>query len=467
MVSWSEKLENSTLSVLPFDFVRPEGNKIVEAKYTVDLSTVTQSRLMQLSSEFNVSQFTIGLAAYTVLLFRLTGDEDIVIGTKTNESGKPFVFRSAVTGATEFSDLVESVSKEESFASGHAVPYEDLVQYIQKKQNLQEPPALFKTSFLHPSEDKVPLFGASKGHVTDLTVQFGESIIIHYNSLLFKKERIVIFTEQLVQIISAATRCSTIGKISLITPRQAQVMPEPNTDLHWEKFGGAIHDIFSRNAHNCPDRTCVVETANFLVPNSKDRVFTYKQIDEASNILAHHLVQSGVVIGDVVMVYAYRGVDLVVAVIGVLKAGGTFSVIDPAYPPERQNIYLNVSRPNALVVLRKAGTLDTLVKSFIEKELALKTSIPALEILDDGSLIGGTENGQDILHSATSLKSQGTGVVVGPDCNPTLSFTSGSEGIPKGVKGRHFSLTYYFPWMARVFGLSDKDKFTMFVRYCS
>ncbi|RJE16600.1 L-aminoadipate-semialdehyde dehydrogenase, large subunit, partial [Aspergillus sclerotialis] len=54
------------------------------------------------------------------------------------------------------------------------------------------------------------------------------------------------------------------------------------------------------------------------------------------------------------MVYAYRGVDLVVAVMGILKSGATFSVIDPAYPPERQNVYLDVARPRALVVIEKA-----------------------------------------------------------------------------------------------------------------
>ncbi len=52
-------------------------------------------------------------------------------------------------------------------------------------------------------------------------------------------------------------------------------------------------------------------------------------------------------------------------------------------------------------------------------------------------------------------------VQVGPDSIPTLSFTSGSEGRPKGVQGRFFSLTYYFPWMAERFGLSEEDRFSM------
>lgn len=80
---------------------------------------------------------------------------------------------------------------------------------------------------------------------------------------------------------------------------------------------------------------------------------------------------------------------------------------------------------------------------------------------DDGSLIGGIIDGKDVLQSQANLADKLPGIVIGPDDIPTLSFTSGSEGRPKGVKGRHFSLAYYFPWMAKTFNLSSNDKFTM------
>jgi L-aminoadipate-semialdehyde dehydrogenase len=103
------------------------------------------------------------------------------------------------------------------------------------------------------------------------------------------------------------------------------LLPDPSTDLHWGAFGGPIHEIFGRNAIRHPERPCVVETA--ASANAPDRVFTYRNIHEASNVLAHYLIAQGVTRGDVVMVYAHRGVDLVVAVMGTLKAGATFSVI--------------------------------------------------------------------------------------------------------------------------------------------
>ncbi|ORY56133.1 L-aminoadipate-semialdehyde dehydrogenase-like protein large subunit [Pseudomassariella vexata] len=239
-------------------------------------------------------------------------------------------------------------------------------------------------------------------------------------------------------------------------------LPDPTCDLHWSAFRGAIQDIFSKNAKKHPDRLCVVETASSFSPR---REFLYRQIDEASNVLAHHLVQAGVQRDEVVMSYSHRGVDLVVAVMGILKAGATFSVIDPSYPPDRQIIYLDVARPRALVVIDKAtqeaGQISDKVRAFISETLELRTEVPALELKDDGTLLGGSINGKDVLADQASLKENGPGILVGPDSTPTLSFTSGSEGRPKGVRGRHYSLAYYFDWMAERFKLTADDKITM------
>jgi L-aminoadipate-semialdehyde dehydrogenase len=105
-------------------------------------------------------------------------------------------------------------------------------------------------------------------------------------------------------------------------------IPDPTADLHWSDFKGPIHEIFAGNARKHPDRACVVETATSKTP---ERKFTYKQMFEATAVLSHHFVQSGIQRGDVVMIFAHRGVDLVVAIMAVLAAGATFSVLDPLY----------------------------------------------------------------------------------------------------------------------------------------
>ena len=200
-------------------------------------------------------------------------------------------------------------------------------------------------------------------------------------------------------------------------------------------------------------------------PALKTRTFTYRQMHEASNIVAHYLVKQGVMREDVVTIYAYRGVDLVVAIMGVLKAGATFSVIDPAYPPNRQSIYLQVAQPKGLIVLSKAGLLPASVREYITDELKLVCEIPSLELNDDGYIEGGMPSTDqvdaDVLDCVRSQAADDVGIVIGPDSIGTLSFTSGSTGVPKGVQGRHFSLTHYYPWMGTEFGLGDSDRFTM------
>ena len=199
-------------------------------------------------------------------------------------------------------------------------------------------------------------------------------------------------------------------------------LPDPTSDLDWSGFRGAIQDIFAANAEKQPDAPCVIETESESNPQ---REFSYRVIDEASNVLSHYLIAEGVERGDVVMIYAYRGVDLVVAVMGVLRAGCTFSVIDPLYPPERQRIYLEVAQPKALVNIQKAtidaGELSTVVRSYIDDALKLKAEVPALQISDDGVLSGGVRNGRDIFEAVRTKATKPPGVIVGPDSNPTLS----------------------------------------------
>ena len=138
-----------------------------------------------------------------------------------------------------------------------------------------------------------------------------------------------------------------------------------------------------------------------------------------------------------------------------------------ANPNPKPNSSLEVAQPRALVILAKAtleaGELSPLVRTYIRNELRLKTEIPALRIDDTGLLLGGKVSEDEDLfdHLRQSALNENVNEPVDPDTNPTLSFTSGSEGRPKGVLGRHFSLTHYFPFMAERFGLSSSDRFTM------
>jgi L-aminoadipate-semialdehyde dehydrogenase len=133
--------------------------------------------------------------------------------------------------------------------------------------------------------------------------------------------------------------------------------------------------------------------------------------------------------------------------------------LDPAYPSSRQIVYLSVAQPRGLIILRKAGELHQDVREYVENELSVVLEVPSLHMESDGQ-ISGDINGK-LLNEDMEKKDLDPGIILGPDSIGTLSFTSGSTGIPKGVRGRHFSLTHFYPWMAEEFELSKNERFTM------
>ncbi|KZT70440.1 alpha-aminoadipate reductase Lys1p [Daedalea quercina L-15889] len=489
------RLQNLPSISLPTDYPRLAGNRLVEAAFSADLSEPTCKGLLKLAL-YNENEdaeeeeatgvrapspFHILLAAFSVLLHRYTGDTDLVIGSSSASARNPLVLRVAVNPDDPFWAVVRKVQQVEREAEADALPYETIVRALGKDKNdtVENARPLFRVRFFDETDTPQEHFLRSTSLTSDLTVfvtrqheTSRSSVAPHiglrllYNSLLFTPSRMTCIVDQLSALLRkvAANPVTPVGSVPLLTPAQRAVLPEPTADLNWCDWKGAITDVFSRNARRWPDRPCVIQclpSASFDQPHEK-RMFTYQTIYHASNILAHHLLQGGVQREEVVMVYAYRSVDLVVAVMAVLKAGATFSVIDPAYPPSRQTIYLKVAQPRALVVLKGAGRISPSVRDFISSELQIRVEVPALELLADGQIVGGQDaDGKDVLDAQMSLGNKDPDVPLGPDSVGTLSFTSGSTGIPKGVRGRHFSLTHFFPWMGERFGLGEDSKFTM------
>lgn len=114
-------------------------------------------------------------------------------------------------------------------------------------------------------------------------------------------------------------------------------------------------------------------------------------------------------------------------------------------------------------MLKGAGKIGPSVREFLSTELKVRVEVPALEVLPDGTVAGGAnaDGETDVLETTRRLADTDPDIVLGPDSVGTLSFTSGSTGIPKGVKGRHYSLTHFFPWMGERFGLGADSRFTM------
>lgn len=453
--------------------------------------------------------FHLLLAAFVVLLHRYTGDTDLVIGTSSPKTGEPLILRIPIEPGDPFWQIVRRVQAVEAEAAADNAPYDQIVARLQQDKAAQEggsaPAApIFRVRFFDETAGNSKNFLQSTSLTTDLTMfltrpghastaqdlsassdtiqasssTFREPLVpavslhVSYNSLLFSASRINLLLGQLSHVINAVASKPTIsvGTVGLRTTAENAILPDPKQDLDFCGFMGSITSIFERNAKAHPDRRVIAEClasetadVNLPPPASNVRSITYGELDRASNVLAHHLIAGGVQRGEVVTTYAYRGADLVVSVLATLKAGAVFSVIDPAYPPSRQNIYLQVAKPRAIVVLAKAGTLHASVRRCIAEELQVRVEVPALELLEGGKVVGGTVEGgsQDVLAASQSKAATSTNMLLGPDSLATLSFTSGSTGIPKGVYGRHHSLTHFFPWMGERFGIGAQDRFTM------
>ena len=360
---WKQQLIGSpTMLDLPTDYPRQVGgNRLVEAAVSADLSEQTCLSLLKLalynenegeededaSGNNTPSAFQLVLSAFSVLLHRYTGETDMIIGSSSASVKDPLVLRVSVDPNDAFWGVVRKVQLVENEAEADAVPYEAIVRALgqDKADSADGSRPLFRVRFFDETDAPVENFLRTTSLTSDLTVFITRqqetgtrtsltpriSLRIIYNSLLFSSARINCIVDQLSVLLRkvASNPLAPVGSVPLLTPAQRALLPDPTADLNWCDWKGAIPDIFSRNARQFPDRPCVIQClpSHDLDTPQEKITYTYSQIHHASNILAHHLIRGGVQREEVVMVYAYRSVDMVVAVMAILKAGATFSVI--------------------------------------------------------------------------------------------------------------------------------------------
>jgi L-aminoadipate-semialdehyde dehydrogenase len=289
--------------VLPTDFSRSFPIKSIESDIKKAITKTNDLIKISLSG---MSPFSVIQTAFVIICSRISAQESLEVGSALN--GALFSISLKIDVNSTFDQLLAQIQEKEKDPS------------LKRGQTRV---ACVNASDADESYSQAELI-LYVSQSSSARALLDVSLRLVYNSLLFSQQRMEDLLDQIEEIIHVVANNPSIeiGKISLVTQNSKLRLPDPTIDLGWDKFEGAITDIFTRIANKSPESICVVESLD-----TGQRVFTYKQILEASNILSHHLIRNGIVRGDVVVLYSYRGVDLVVAVLGVLKAGAAFSVI--------------------------------------------------------------------------------------------------------------------------------------------
>ncbi len=457
---WKRQLEG-TLPVLelPTDKQRPAVQTYEGERQSFVLSEALTSDVKALSQHEGVTVFMTLLAVFKTLLHRLTGQDNIVVGSPIAGRNRAetekligffvntLVLRTDLAGNPDFRELLRHVRETALGAySNQEVPFEQLLEALQPERNVSHTP-LFQVFFnmLNFEENSLELPGVTAEVLPPVEVQAKFDLTLYveeknrqlefafvYNAALFSYERMTGMMEQLRQLLAdvVAHPEESIDEFSLITPAARKFLPDPSDQIR-ATWTGAVHTQFAEQVHRAPLHPAIVNVSETL---------SYQELDARSNQLAQYLIAYGVEPQDVVPVYMQRSAALVVALLGIVKAGAAFVVLDPNYPPARLLGYLDAINPKGWIRIREAGT----------PHATLQARANAFSF--------------DFEFEANALDEYSTaetGVTVGAEDTAYVAFTSGSTGRPKPIVGKHGSLAHFANWAKEKFGIGHEDRFSM------
>ncbi|WP_268960748.1 non-ribosomal peptide synthetase, partial [Rhodococcus sp. T7] len=449
---------------LPVDKRRPAYPSYTGNSVTFTIAPPTHRRIVELAQDSNSSVFMVVHAALAVLLSRLSGSDDIAVGTPIAGRGEQalddvigmfvntLVLRTRVVPGGSFADLLAGVREGDLGAFGHAdVPFERLVEVLNPERSTSRHP-LFQVALafenLGGSSFELPGLTVSAvefdTHVAkfDLSVTLRENLSADsaaaglvgqftYATDLFDESTVVSFVDRFVRVLEAvvADPGVLVGDIEVLSGDERAVL----THVH----GGGVMpvrllpDVLAAGVGVDPDAVAV---------RVGGRSVSYRELDERSSRLARLLIGRGVGPESVVALAFPRSFEMVLAVWAVAKSGAAYVPVDPGYPVERVGFLLSDS--GAVVGLTGSGFVDR-----------LPGGVPWL-VVDDPALLAVCEglSGGPVADAdrVSPLRSADVAYVI---------YTSGSTGLPKGVSVTHAGLGGVLESAAGLYGVSASSRF--------
>ncbi|MFQ6230928.1 amino acid adenylation domain-containing protein, partial [Nocardia sp. NPDC002869] len=447
---------------LPSDRPRPAVQSFAGGRVEVAIDARTHAGLQRVARQQNATLFMVVHSALAVLLSRLSGSDDITIGTPVAGRGEralddligmfvnTLVFRTQLDRGESFAGLLSRQRETDIAAFAHAdVPFERLVEVLNPARSTARHP-LFQVglTFQNLAESSLELPGLTVSGVdidTEIS-QFDLNLIVNdsydltgepeglvgyltYASALFDHATVQGFVDRFVRLLREIVVApeTAVGDLEILAPvERDQVLAEWNATGH-ALPEGLLLDRFNAAAVAHPERVAISFEGTSL---------SYGEFAGRVNRLARHLIAQGVGPETLVGLLVSRSIDLVVGMYAVVAAGGAYVPLDPAHPAERIGYILDTSSP--LCVLTSTADVVAVPED---------TGVPVLE-LDALDVSGYADTEVTDADRLAPVRSSNTTYVI---------FTSGSTGRPKGVAVPHSAIANQVAWMLAEYPLDSSD----------
>ncbi|MDE1482946.1 non-ribosomal peptide synthetase [Xenorhabdus bovienii] len=465
---WRSELQGAPVILeLPTDKPRPTQQSYAGSRVDITLPPALSTELKAFSQRHGITLFMTLLAGWAVLLSRISGQHDLVIGSpvanRQRHELEPLIgffvntlaLRIQLGDNPSVSELLARVKNHALGAYAHQdLPFEQLVEALKPPRSLGHSPIFqvmlaldntpgqqhFELDGLHLHE--LPRTRDSAYFDLTLTLNDTEQGLVgdlEYARDLFEHASIERMVGYLQTVLSAmvADDSLRIDDLPLLTPPQrTQLLANFNdTAIPYPK-NALIHQLFEQQVERTPDKIALVWGETQL---------SYSELNQRANQLAHGIMASGVHPDDRVAICAERSLDMVIGLVGILKAGASYIPLDPNHPTERLAYMLSDSQPVLM-----------LTQQHLKAHLPV-TDIPiwALDSEEHQTYIADQPK-DNIDASQTGLTPQNLAYVL---------YTSGSTGLPKGVMIEHQNVVHLIHSQFQMSKLTPQDRVLQFASF--
>lgn len=457
---WKEIIKGPIPSLeLPTKPLSLSSAGVIGDSYSFRLSPEVSESLKVQARNNNVTLYSVLLALFKVVLYRYSGQQDILVGTPVSSRNSvelediigifinTLVVRTKFYGESSFISVAKQIHNSMLDALDHRdYPFEKIVE-LARQEKLSHNAALFRTGFIlnnTPGGGKHQDF--TGGSIFDISLYMEDSKAgilgtLEYNTNLFDRDTIERFAGHYTTLAeSAAKRFETsVDSLQLLSNSEiVQLNSWNNTAKDYPK-DLTTSQLFELQA---------LESSNRIAVIAKSGQLTYSELNQKANQLARHLIKAGVSRGSLVGVCLDRDTDMLVSVLAIWKAGAAYVPLDPTYPEDRL-IYMAEDAHLSAVVSeskfhRLAHTIAAAPKASI---VLLDNEISDIRSNSHDNLVEKADNtGSD----SASTDQKGKLDDIGSSEHDTIKYsardvayviyTSGSTGRPKGVLIEHRSL---------------------------